>query len=114
MNTPQQHASASTGDPSDATEHGLSHWRAQIDALDVQLLDLLAQRRRAVQEIGKIKRAEGLDPLDEQRWQAVLEARLHHARQLNLSPTFIQALYELIHQYSLDLESQPPERDATP
>ena len=79
--------------------------RQQIDALDAHLLDLLAQRARLVDDIGRYKKARNLEPLDNTRWRQVLENNLRRAQELNLCPEFIEGLYHLIHDYSLKLES---------
>jgi chorismate mutase len=85
---------------------GIGNWREQIDALDEQLLVTLASRARAVEEIGRLKKARGIAPLDEARWRKVLGSKLDRARALGLSEEFVEKLYDLIHEYSLALERQ--------
>lgn len=80
--------------------------RVQIDRLDEQLLQALAQRAQLVDEVGRYKKARGLEPLDMKRWQQVLQAKKVRAQQLGLCPEFVDALYHLIHDYSLHLESK--------
>jgi len=79
--------------------------RQKIDALDANLLELLAQRARLVDDIGRYKKARNLEPLDATRWRQVLDNNLKRAQSLNLCPEFIEGLYQLIHEYSLKLES---------
>lgn len=79
--------------------------REQIDALDATLLETLAKRAKLVDEIGKYKKARGLEPLDSTRWQQVLQANITRAKALGICPEFVEALYHLIHEYSLHLES---------
>ena len=83
----------------------LEQWRHQIDLLDAQLLKILAERRHIVLEIGEYKKEQGLPPLDEKRWEQVLQSKIALAKDLDISPEFIRALYNLIHEYSLELES---------
>ncbi len=83
----------------------LEDWRKQIDKLDDELLDILAKRLDIVREIGKAKKARGIKLLDEKRWNEVLQSKFAKAHSLNLSKRFIQKLYDLIHKYSLELES---------
>jgi chorismate mutase len=83
----------------------LDKLRQQIDSLDANLLDILAKRARLVDKIGRYKKARGMAPLDNTRWQKVLEGNKNRAQSLNLCPEFIEALYNLIHDYSLHLES---------
>jgi chorismate mutase len=79
--------------------------RQKIDALDANLLALLAERARLVDDVGRYKKARNLEPLDAVRWRQVLENNLQRAKSLNLCPEFIEGLYHLIHEYSLKLES---------
>ena len=80
--------------------------RDQIDILDEQLLRALSERAKLVDAIGRYKKARGLEPLDMTRWQQVLNAKKSRASELGLCPEFIDALYHLIHDYSLNLESK--------
>ncbi|MEB3286622.1 MAG: chorismate mutase [Vampirovibrionales bacterium] len=84
----------------------LAQWRAEIDVLDAQLLEVLSRRVQVVVEIGKYKQQNGLQPLDPVRWQQVLNANIERGKALNLSQPVIEALYHLIHDYSLELERQ--------
>ncbi len=83
----------------------LDELRSQIDALDEQLLQILAQRMDSARRIGQYKKAAGIAPLDTERWQSLLEAQLSRAKSLHLSQEFISKLYELIHEYSLEIEA---------
>jgi chorismate mutase len=85
----------------------LENWRQAIDALDEQLLMILAERLQIVEAIGQFKKEQGLAPLDETRWQKVLQSKMARAHELDLSPEFVRALYELIHEHSLKIESTP-------
>ena len=87
-----------------STDKSLDAWRAQIDAIDAQVLKLLAERRRIVLEIGEYKKEHGLPPLDAKRWEQVLQSKMALAKDLDVSPEFIRDLYNLIHEYSLELE----------
>lgn len=83
----------------------LADLRRQIDSLDEQLLQLLARRMADVRSVGQYKKGRGLPPLDEQRWQTVLQTRLDRAESLGLSEEFIAKLYQLIHEYALSIEA---------
>ena len=51
----------------------LSDWRAEIDALDRQLVELLNQRARSVLGLAPLKRARGVPVHEPNRERAVLE-----------------------------------------
>lgn len=54
------------------TSQALARQRAKIDALDAQIVLLLNQRARVVQEVGRIKRKDGLAIADPRRAEEVL------------------------------------------
>lgn len=84
----------------------LEGWRKQIDELDDELLQILAKRIKIVTAIGKYKKAHDISPLDEKRWQKLLESKLSKAKLLNLPRDLIKILYEHIHKYSLEIENR--------
>jgi chorismate mutase len=60
----------------------VSDWRAAIDVLDGQLLNLLNTRARLATELSKVKREAGLGIVDPDRERDVLT----HVRQTNKGP----------------------------
>jgi chorismate mutase len=54
----------------------LSDWRKRIDALNLQLLELLNERARCAQAIAEIKKQKMLPVLDGERERQVIEAML--------------------------------------
>lgn len=54
----------------------LSDWRKRIDALNLQLLELLNERARCAREIAAIKKKKMLPVLDGERERQVIEAVL--------------------------------------
>lgn len=80
--------------------------RQLLDAVDEQLVALLARRAQLVRQIGTYKRTHQLPLIDNHRWQQVLSARLEQAQKLNLSTKLISQLYTLIHQHSLEIERE--------
>lgn len=81
----------------------LSEWRARIDALDRQLVDLLNQRMQYVLEIGKLKREHGKPVQDPERERAILEG-LTAYNQGPLSTKAIEDLFTRIIQEARKLE----------
>lgn len=81
----------------------LSEWRARIDALDQQLVDLLNQRMQYVLEIGRLKREHGRPVQDPDRERAILE-QLTTYNQGPLSTQAIEELFTRIMQEARNLE----------
>lgn len=59
-------------------EHPLARQRAQIDAIDLRLLELLNERTRVVEEIGRIKEALTMPIYEPKREDAVMNNVLSH------------------------------------
>jgi chorismate mutase len=79
--------------------------RKKIDLVDKQILNLLSQRMQIVLKIGELKRQKGIVPLDEIRWQVVVDSKLLIARSLGLDVEMVRDIYERIHKASLRLET---------
>lgn len=87
-------------------EEDLDKLREKIDALDGELLEALARRMEVVKEIGRYKKARGMELRDEERLRALLARQLDRAGALNLPEELITELYELIHKYALRIENE--------
>jgi chorismate mutase len=83
----------------------LRELRLQIDLLDEQLLDILAQRMKLSEMIGRQKKTGGVTILQTKRRDEILQKALERGRAAGLSPAFIEALFELLHQESIDRQT---------
>jgi chorismate mutase-like protein len=54
----------------------IEDWRAKIDAIDKQLLELLSQRATYAIEVGKIKSQRNVQVLDPERERQIIQAIL--------------------------------------
>jgi chorismate mutase len=80
--------------------------RKEIDGLDDKLLKVLSKRVIAVKEIGKIKRAQNIELLNESRKAKVLQRWLNHPINKHLSDEVIEAIYQVIHDISIEIEKK--------
>jgi 3-deoxy-7-phosphoheptulonate synthase len=79
----------------------LSGSRDEIDRLDRRIVQLLAERMRAVRQIGSFKRENPESPLrDEERERAIFEAWARNAEEAALSPYFVGRVLREILNYS--------------
>jgi chorismate mutase len=62
----------------EAAEKAMAEWRLQINALDRGIVDLLNQRTRMVEEIGRIKREAGMRIYEPKREEDVLRNVAEH------------------------------------
>jgi chorismate mutase len=79
--------------------------RQSIDALDQQILELLAERLRLVMRVGEVKRGLGLDVYDPARERDLLD-RVARAAQSPLTAPMAQRIFECIIEESRALEQR--------
>ncbi len=82
----------------------LKIYRDQIDTLDKELIYLFFRRFEIVKQIWLIKKAENIVPLDNNRWQILLNENLEVSREYWLSDEFIIDVWNRIHSESLNIE----------
>ncbi|MDR2120054.1 MAG: bifunctional 3-deoxy-7-phosphoheptulonate synthase/chorismate mutase type II [Tannerella sp.] len=82
------------------TTENLTVLRRQIDAVDENLLELLARRMRISREIGIYKKEHNMPILQTPRYNEILENRTKAAAAMDLNAEFIEKLLKLIHEES--------------
>ena len=80
--------------------------REQIDSLDNEILQLLAERMHVAENIGRIKRDNGVRILQSVRWESIAERTLARSAILGLSVEFLQALLDAIHVESINHQNK--------
>lgn len=83
----------------------LENYRLLIDVLDQRLADILAQRMQIVEQIAQIKKRQNIPLLQEKRYAQIREKWHTYAEGKNMDLDFFQALFELIHQESLQRQA---------
>ncbi|MBK9542943.1 MAG: bifunctional 3-deoxy-7-phosphoheptulonate synthase/chorismate mutase type II [Bacteroidetes bacterium] len=78
----------------------------RIDKIDEEILVLMAERMRVAREIGQYKKENNMTILQVERWTEILRTRLQSGLTKELSNEFIVRLYELIHQESIEHQTQ--------
>lgn len=79
--------------------------REKINELDEALLQVLAHRMNITQEIGEYKRQNNIAILQPSRWNQVLAHAVEYAKLQGLDTEFVIRLFEIIHQASIDTQS---------
>ena len=87
-------------------QNKLDQYREQIDSIDNQLLDLLAQRMDVVSEIGKHKCENNVSILQLRRWEKIIETRTEVGEKLGLGNEFIVKLLQLVHKESIQKQAE--------
>ena len=84
----------------------LAEFRTQIDKLDDQIIQRMAERMQIVQKIGEYKRDNGVTILQVSRWDEIMNKRSAFASALKLDLNFTGKLLELIHGESIRKQTQ--------
>jgi chorismate mutase len=76
--------------------------RQKINQLDDEVLQLLGQRMRLAEDIGRYKKENNITILQAGRWTQILENAITSGATLGLSKSFIQKYYDAIHIESIN------------
>jgi chorismate mutase len=79
----------------------LSLLRKEISEKDRQLLNILTERMKIVEQIGQVKKEKNVAVLQTKRWSEIIETMTECAELANLSPGFVERLFKEIHQESI-------------
>ncbi len=78
----------------------LDQLRDQIDSVDKQLVDLLAQRRRIVERVAEVKQQHDLPTSHPAREENLISTRRAQAAQAGLDPDYIEDLFRTVLRHS--------------
>ena len=93
-------------DVSSETFHAaLDKLREQINHIDDELMDLLAQRMRIAEKIGEYKRNNSVTILQTNRWNQILDKSFHKADKLGLSREFVTRDLDAVHMESINRQN---------
>jgi len=79
----------------------LEQYREQIDSIDNQMIELLAQRMKIVDKIGRYKSKNNITILQLRRWEKIIATRTELGNSIGLGEGFILKLLQLIHKESI-------------
>lgn len=80
--------------------------RSQIDSVDYQLLELIANRMEIVEKIGEIKQRNHISIFQLKRWKNILETRIKAGKDLGISEEFLKHLLEMVHRESIRVQTK--------
>ena len=90
----------------------LSPLREEINALDKQIIELLAKRRSVCMAVADVKKPLGISVMQPDRIDVVLEKSAAYGATLNLRPDFLRTLYRIIIKENCDIEFELMEQDS--
>ncbi|MGQ8335633.1 chorismate mutase [Sunxiuqinia sp. A32] len=92
--------------PNKQFENQLELLRSRIDALDAELMEVLASRVEIVKQIGQYKKENNVTALQINRWTELMNKRIDTGEKMNLNKTFVQILFQLIHEDSVRMQTE--------
>lgn len=84
----------------------LEELRSQIDRLDNEWIQAMAQRMQITQQIGEYKKQNGVTIFQLERWKEIMETRKPMGIDKGLSEKFMEQLLETVHQESIKIQNQ--------
>ncbi|MEY4573408.1 MAG: 3-deoxy-7-phosphoheptulonate synthase [Bacteroidota bacterium] len=84
----------------------IKEYRAQLHAMDEDLIQLLRERMKISEEIGNFKKEHNLAVLQSSQWEETLKKNVNKAVESSLSEDFSTALFKLIHEESIHIQSE--------
>lgn len=91
---------------SESFHAALDKLREQINHVDDELMDLLAQRMRIAEKIGEYKRNNSVTILQTNRWNQILEKSFQKADKIGLSRDFVTRYLDAVHMESINRQNR--------
>jgi chorismate mutase-like protein len=82
----------------------LEELRREIDALDIELIDVLARRIDVVRKVGKLKAGTDISVVQPARAQAVKNRAAEMGSDKGLDESFVRQVYDLMIDHAHELE----------
>ena len=89
-----------------ASNSALEKLRDQIDHIDDELIQLLGQRMKIADQVGKYKKENNITILQTNRWNSILEKAFAKGDKLGLSKEFITKYYDAVHMESINHQNK--------
>lgn len=89
----------------------LGKLRNEIDQIDKELLQVLAERMEKARQIGKFKLDHEVTIFQLERWFEILKSREGWGVEMGLAPQFVYELYQLIHKNSIRVQTDLRAKD---
>ena len=84
----------------------LSNYRAKIDMIDNDLVDILGKRMNLSDKIGKLKKDKNVAVLQSKRWNEILGKMILEGKDNGLSEEFVLKIFKAIHQESINHQNK--------
>jgi len=86
--------------------HHIEELRNQIDSIDYQIIDLIAQRMKISEKMGEYKWLSNVTVFQLERWIKILNTRIDRAEEEGLDRSFIENVLQTIHDESIRRQTE--------
>ncbi|ADH88837.1 Chorismate mutase, type II [Ancylobacter novellus DSM 506] len=87
-------------------ERSLAPFRAEIDIIDAQMVELLARRFEVVKHVIAVKQAEGLAALLPERVEDVIDKVSARAETQGVPPELVEKLWRVLIEWVVEYENE--------
>ena len=91
---------------SEIEDNTLKNYREHLDAIDKEMILLLAKRFDVVKQIAYFKKEHNIPILQINRWENVRKQILAYAKEMQLDTDFVETLFNLLHKTSIDYQEK--------
>ncbi len=95
-----------TGSSEPSFQRIIETLRTRMDDLDGRLLEVLQQRMVVARRIAQSKREQNVTVLQASRFEETVKRCVSRGRECGLSPGFVRAIFQAIHQESIDQQRE--------
>jgi chorismate mutase len=86
-------------------EGEMGRHRTLISDLDFQLIEMLSQRMKISEKIGKLKKENDIAIFQPERWKEITEYATQKAVETGMSKEFIEKVFKAIHEESIEVQN---------
>lgn len=83
----------------------MGRFRTLISDIDMQLIELMAQRMKISEKIGNLKKENNIAIFQPERWKVITEYASQKADETGMSKEFIEKVFKAIHEESIDVQN---------
>ncbi len=79
--------------------------RSESNSIDYELIEVISRRMEVVKKIGLYKKDHNMTIFQVKRWKHLIDDRLEKASKFGLDKKFVKNVYQLLHNYSIRVQS---------
>ncbi len=87
-------------------QHHIEHLRHEIDELDNDIMNMIANRMKIAERIGEYKKRNNIAILQTGRWNEILETAVRQGKAKGLSEEFVKNFFKAIHDESINYQEK--------